>query len=121
MEQVLELFQYSDAHYKIYVHTDQYSICGNDYNSDGKCFSGSDGLDMPYQCPMGENHLYCTVGGYGSGLFRQLRTYDKSEEFLFKMENIPESKKVAVINPQKRIKDKKRQAAAICAVPVLFV
>lgn len=76
---------------------------------------------MPYQCPMGENHLYCTVGGYGSGLFRQLRTYDKSEEFLFKMENIPESKKVAVINPQKRIKDKKRQAAAICAVPVLFV
>ena len=30
------------------VHTDQYSICGNDYNSDGKCFSGSDGLDMPY-------------------------------------------------------------------------
>ena len=42
------LFQYSDAHYKIYVHTDQYSICGNDYNSDGKCFSGSDGLDMPY-------------------------------------------------------------------------
>ena len=65
---------------------------------------------MPYQCPMGENHLYCTVGGY-----------DKSEKFLFKMENIPESKKVAVINPQKRIKDKKRQAAAICAVPVLFV
>lgn len=37
------------------------------------------------------------------------------------MENIPEGKKVAVINPQKRIKDKKRQAAAICAVPVLFV
>ena len=65
--------------------------------------------------------IICIVGGYGSGLFRQLRTYDKSEEFLFKMENIPESKKVAVINPQKRIKDKKRQAAAICAVPVLFV
>ena len=43
---------------------------------------------MPYQCPMGENHLYCTVGGYGSGLFRQLRTYDKSEKFLFKMENM---------------------------------
>ena len=80
----------------------------SDYNSDGKCFSGSDGLDMPYQCPMGENHLYCTVGGYGSGLFRQLRTYDKSEKFLFKMENIPESKKVAVINPQKRIKDRKK-------------
>lgn len=36
------------------------------------------------------------------------------------MENITESKKVAVINPQKRIKDKKRQAAAICAVPALF-
>lgn len=37
------------------------------------------------------------------------------------MENFFKSEKVAVINPQKRIKDKKRQAAAICAVPVLFV
>jgi hypothetical protein len=38
------------------------------------------------------------------------------------MENIPESKKVAVINPQKRIKDRKKdRRLQICAVPVLFV
>lgn len=37
------------------------------------------------------------------------------------MENIPESKKVAVINPQKRIKDRKKdRRLQICAVPVFL-
>ena len=77
---------------------------------------------MPYQCPMGENHLRRTLDCDGGRLLYQLRTYDKSEKFLFKMENIPESKKVAVINPQKRIKDRKKdRRLQICAVPVLFV
>ena len=40
--------EYSDAYYKIYFNTDQYGICGNDYNSDGKCISGFNGRNLPY-------------------------------------------------------------------------
>ena len=28
--------------------TDQSGICGNDYNSDGKCISGFNGRNLPY-------------------------------------------------------------------------
>ena len=50
---------------------------------------------MPYQCPMGENHLRRTLDCDGGRLLYQLRTYDKSEKFLFKMENFFKSEKVA--------------------------
>ena len=72
-----------------------HSICGNDYNSDGKCFSGSDGLDMPYQYAVGKNHLRRTLDCDGGRLLYQLWTYDKSQKFLFKMENFFKSEKVA--------------------------